>query len=187
MASVDADRGAVPAPGPGPSPEGDTGPDRPAARPPWFLAPAIVAGVLVLDQATKAWAASALADGPVRVVGGAVELVLSRNPGSAFSLFQGFTPLLAVVAAVVAVVLVRAVRDTEDPWTVVALSLVLAGALGNLADRVFRSPGFLHGEVVDFVSIGAWPSFNVADSAITVGAVALVVVTWRRGAPAGRG
>ncbi len=97
----------------------------------------------------KAWAVSALADGPVRILGSTVELSLSRNSGSAFSLFQGFTPLLALVAVVVAAVLVRAVRRTDDRWAVLALSLVLGGALGNLADRAFRSPGFLHGAVVD--------------------------------------
>ncbi len=159
---------------------------RARARPRLF-APLIVFGVVAADQATKAWAVSALADGPVRILGSTVELSLSRNSGSAFSLFQGFTPLLALVAVVVAAVLVRAVRRTDDRWAVLALSLVLGGALGNLADRAFRSPGFLHGAVVDFVSIGAWPSFNVADSAITVGAVTLVVVTWRRGLPADPG
>ncbi len=154
---------------------------------PRLLAPVIVAAVVVLDQVTKAWAVAALADGPVRIVGSTVELSLSRNSGSAFSLFQGVTPLLAVVAGVVAVVLVRVVRRTTDRWTVVALALVLGGALGNLVDRALRAPGFLHGAVVDFVSIGSWPSFNVADSAISVGAVALVVVTWRRGVPAAEG
>lgn len=135
----------------------------------------IVAGVVGLDQATKAWAVSALADGPESIIGSDVELHLSRNTGGAFSLFQGFTPLLAILAAVIAVVLVRAVRRAEDGWTVVALSLVLGGAVGNLTDRAFRSPGFLRGAVVDFVKVGDFPTFNVADSAITIGALLLVV------------
>ncbi len=62
---------------------------------------------------------------------------------------------------------------------VVGLSLVLGGALGNLSDRVFRDPGFLRGAVVDFVSVGAWPTFNVADSAITIGAVLIIWRGWR--------
>jgi signal peptidase II len=57
----------------------------------------------------------------------------------------------------------------------VALALVLGGALGNVSDRLFRAPGFLHGAVVDFIKVGSWPTFNVADSAITIGAVLLVV------------
>jgi signal peptidase II len=69
------------------------------------------------------------------------------------------------------------VRRTDDLVILVALSLVLGGALGNLFDRVFRSPGFLEGAVIDFVKVGSFPTFNVADSAITIGAVLLVVRT----------
>jgi len=93
---------------------------------------------------------------------------------------SGFTPLLAVLAAIVAVVLVRVAQRAKDPVMVVALSLVLGGALGNLIDRLFRAPGFLRGEVVDFVRVGAFPTFNVADSAITVGVAVLLLGTlWR--------
>jgi signal peptidase II len=141
----------------------------------WRLAAGVVGGIVVLDQATKAWAVRTLADGPESVVGSDVELRLSRNTGGAFSLFQGFTPLLALLAGAIAFVLVRAVRQAEDRWTVVALSLVLGGAVGNLVDRVFRAPGFLRGAVVDFVKVGSFPTFNVADSAITVGALLFVV------------
>jgi len=76
-------------------------------------------------------------------------------------------------------VLARIVRRSDDPWTVCALSLVLGGALGNLCDRVFRAPGFLRGEVVDFVRLGWFPTFNAADSAITIGAILLVLFGWR--------
>jgi signal peptidase II len=138
------------------------------------LATAIVVGVVVLDQLTKWWAVRDVADDPVRLFGD-VGFVVVRNTGSAFSLFQAFTPLLAVVAVVVAVVLVRTVRRTHDTLMVIGLSLVLGGALGNLIDRLSRSPGFLRGAVVDFVHVGEFPTFNVADSAITVG-VALIVI-----------
>jgi len=73
------------------------------------------------------------------------------------------------------VLLVRAVRRTRDPLMVIGLSLVLGGALGNLIDRLFRSPGFLKGAVVDFVHVGSFPTFNVADAAITIGAVIIVI------------
>jgi signal peptidase II len=142
-----------------------------------WLVIGIVLGVTLLDQLTKTWAVEELADGPLSIIGTDVELHLSRNTGSAFSLFQGFTPLLAVLAIVLAVVLVRAVRKTDDVVILVALSLVLGGALGNLFDRVFRSPGFLEGGVVDFVKVGSFPTFNVADAAITIGAVLLVLRT----------
>ena len=84
-----------------------------------------------------------------------------------------------MLAIVVAFVLVRAVRRADDPLMLVALSLVLGGAIGNLIDRLFRAPGFLRGEVVDFVHVGRWPTFNVADSAVTIGAMLLVVWAFR--------
>jgi len=146
---------------------------RPTGRP--LLATAIVLGVVVLDQLSKLWAVRELVDAPVTVIGDDIGFALTRNTGSAFSLFQAFTPLLAVVAIGVAVLLVRAVRRTRDTLMVIGLSLVLGGALGNLADRLFRSPGFLKGAVVDFVHVSSFPTFNVADSAITVGAVVIVI------------
>lgn len=139
------------------------------------LVAGIVVGVAALDQITKTWAEHALDDGPISIIGDDVELRLSHNTGSAFSLFQGFTPLLAVLAIVLAIVLVRAVRRTDDTIMLVALSLVLGGAVGNLVDRLARSPGFLEGAVVDFIRIDDFPTFNVADSAITIGAVLLVI------------
>ena len=111
---------------------------------------------------------------PVSLIGTTVEFRLSRNAGSAFSLFQTLTPLLAVLAVAIAVVLVRALRRTDDRTVVVALALVLAGAVGNLGDRVFRSPGWLRGAVVDFIHLDGWPTFNVADSAITIGVTLII-------------
>jgi signal peptidase II len=140
-----------------------------------IVAVAIVSGVVALDQLTKVWAVARLDDGPISVFGEDVELRLSRNRGGAFSLFQGFTPLLAVLAVVLAVLLVRALRRTDDMWMVVALALVLGGATGNLIDRMVRDPGLLRGAVIDFVRLDGWPTFNVADSAITIGAILLVV------------
>jgi signal peptidase II len=134
-----------------------------------------VLGVVALDQLSKLWAVRDLADGPITVIGDDIGFALTRNTGSAFSLFQAFTPLLAIVAIGVAVLLVRAVRRTRDPLMVIGLSLVLGGALGNLVDRLVRSPGFLKGAVVDFVHVGSFPTFNVADSAITVGAIIIVI------------
>ncbi|HUI49949.1 MAG TPA: signal peptidase II, partial [Acidimicrobiia bacterium] len=122
-------------------------------------------------------AVSALADGPKHVIGDFLVFDLARNSGSAFSRFQGYTPVLAVLAIVIAVFIARAVRRTADGWTLVALVLVLGGALGNLADRLARSPGFLRGHVVDFIAVGWWPVFNIADSCITIGAILLILRT----------
>src|SRR5262245_49197863 len=156
---------------------GADGSTRPSGRG-WLVA-AIVLGVVVADQLTKTWAVRELVDGPVELAGPDVAFRLSRNRGGAFSLFQGFTPLLALLAIVLAVVLVRALHRTRDPLVLVALALILGGAIGNLIDRLARDPGFLRGEVVDFVDVGRFPVFNVADSAITIGAVLLFVAVLR--------
>lgn len=144
----------------------------------------IAAVVLVLDVVTKV-AAVALLEGrePVRLLGGAVYLVLFRNPGAAFSMATGMTWLLTIVATVVVVVVLRIGRNLRSVWWGLGLGLVLGGALGNLVDRFLRSPGPLRGHVVDFVSVFAadgsvWPVFNVADSGVVCGAVLLVVLTF---------
>ena len=151
--------------------------------PPRWLAPAIVLGILVADQITKSWVVSAFSDAPLSIVGNDVELRVIRNAGGAFSLFTNATLVLALLALIMSVVLVRAVMQARDTWTVVALSLVLGGALGNLSDRIARSPGFLRGQVVDYVHVGPWPSFNVADAAVSTGVVLLLVLTLRHREP----
>ena len=132
--------------------------------------------IITLDQVSKSWVASALDDGEPRdVIGSLVHFQLTRNSGAAFSRFRGATPLLAVLAIAIAFVLARTLRKTSDAFTVLGMVLVLGGALGNLADRFFRSPGVLSGHVVDFVKVGSFPLFNVADSCITVGAILIAV------------
>jgi signal peptidase II len=146
-------------------------PKRPRRAP---LVSVAVALIVAADQVTKSIAVARWSDEPRHIVG-SIELLVTRNSGSAFSRFQSLTPLLAVGAILIAVLLARAARKASDRLTLCALVLLLGGALGNLADRFFRSPSFLHGSVVDFVNVGWWPVFNLADSCVTVGAVLLVV------------
>jgi signal peptidase II len=118
---------------------------------------------------------------PVEILGGLVYLQLVRNPGAAFSFATGYTWVLTIVAIVVVGVIVRVARRLRSTGWAVALGLVLGGALGNLTDRLFRSPGPLHGHVVDVVSLFApdgrvWPVFNLADSCIVTGGALLVVL-----------
>jgi lipoprotein signal peptidase len=136
---------------------------------------AVVALIVAADQATKSVAVARWSDRPLQILGSHVELLVTRNSGSAFSRFQNLTPLLAVGAIVIAIVLARAARTATDSVTLCALVLLLGGAVGNLTDRFVRSPGFLRGHVVDFVSVGWWPVFNLADSCVTVGALLLIV------------
>ena len=140
--------------------------------------PLIVGTILVLDQVTKSVMA-ARGSLPVSIIGTDVEFRVVRNAGGAFSTFTNATVVLALLAIGLTVWLVYTLRRTTDRLTVIALSLVLGGALGNLTDRLVRSPGFLRGHVVDFVHLGPWPSFNVADSAIDIGAVIFIIATFR--------
>ena len=151
------------------------------------LATAVALTVIVADQLSKWWAVSNLADNPLTLVGSYISFELSRNSGSALSLFQGFTPILAILAVILTVVLVRVIQRSEDLLSIFGLALILGGAVGNLIDRIFRAPGIFEGSVVDFIRVGSFPIFNIADSAITVGAVVVVVASFthggRRGAP----
>lgn len=139
---------------------------------------AIAATILVLDLVTKVIAVRFIDPGdPIEVVGDVVRLTLIRNPGAAFSMATGMTWLLTLVAIGVVIGVVKIGRTMRSPWWALGLGLVLGGALGNLIDRLFRAPGPLQGHVVDFVSVGWWPVFNVADSAIVCGAILLVALT----------
>ncbi|WP_433798342.1 signal peptidase II [Actinomycetospora sp. CA-084318] len=153
-------------------------PEQPASttprRLPLLVAVAVV--VLVVDLATKIAIVAAMVDGeriPL-LLDGTVSLVLVRNPGAAFSLATGMTWLLTLVAVAVVVGIARYARRMRSRGWAIALGLVLGGALGNLVDRFFRGPGPLQGHVVDFVSVGWWPVFNAADSAICLGGALLV-------------
>lgn len=130
---------------------------------------------------------AALDDRSFSLIGDFLALRLTRNPGAAFSSFQGGGPLLAVVAVVMAVVIVLALRSVERRAEAIALGAVMGGALGNLVDRLFRGDGLLDGHVVDFIDFSFWPTFNVADSAITLGVVALLVLSFIVGSADERG
>ena len=130
--------------------------------------------VVLLDQVTKSWAVSALADGRVIHVVGSLQFSLGFNSGFAFSQGQGMGPLVGIFAIIAVLFLLRAVSKATSQLSAVALCAIVAGAIGNIADRFFRGEGWLHGRVVDFIDVQWWPVFNVADSSITVGACALI-------------
>lgn len=153
------------------------GPPRPTAPRRLVLIGAIVAVVFVLDQVTKLIAVAHLeAQPPVRILGGVVYLSFTRNPGAAFGLGSEFTIIFPFVYLVVIGVIAYFAPKIRSVGWAIALALVMAGALGNLMDRIFRSPAPLRGAVVDFISVFApygekFAIFNVADSAISVGGV----------------
>ena len=135
----------------------------------------VAAAVLTLDVITKVLAVKLLTPGqPVSIIGDTVTWTLVRNSGAAFSMATGYTWVLTLVAIGVVVGIIWMGRRLVSPWWAVGLGMILGGALGNLADRFFRSPAPLRGHVVDFLSIGWWPVFNVADPAVVGGAILLV-------------
>ena len=130
--------------------------------------------VILLDQVTKSWAVSALADGRIIHVIGSLQFSLGFNSGFAFSQGQGMGPLVGIFAIIAVLFLLRAVRKATTQLSAMALCAIVAGALGNIVDRIFRGEDWLHGRVFDFIDVQWWPVFNVADSSITVGACALI-------------
>ena len=137
-----------------------------------------------LDLATKIWAVNNLsARNPVELLGSFFQLTLVRNPGAAFSFATGATIVFTIIslAAVIAIVY-YSVKITSLGWAT-ALGLLLGGVLGNLTDRLFRSPGFLKGEVIDWLELTHWPVFNLADSAIVVAAFLAIVLSIRNVGP----
>lgn len=138
------------------------------------LALLIVAFVAV-DQLTKSWAVSALDDGRTIDVVWTLRFALGFNSGIAFSQAQGLGPIVGIVALVAVAFLVRYMVKATHPLMAYGLAGILAGAIGNIADRLFRGDGFLHGKVVDFIDFQWFPIFNVADSCITIGAITLMI------------
>ena len=139
------------------------------------LAAVVAAFVVIVDQLTKSWAVSRLSRGDIHVIW-KLDFVLQYNTGGAFSLAQGWAPVIGAAAVVIVAILLASVRHARSNAVAVALGLVIGGALGNLSDRVFRSH---HGAVVDFIALHFWPTFNVADSCVVVGGVLLAVLMWR--------
>jgi signal peptidase II len=140
----------------------------------------IAAAVLALDITSKAIVVATLSDrAPVRLLGGLLTLRESRNSGAAFSIGTSMTVVFTLIAVGVIVFIVRTSRRIYSlPWAV-ALGLLLGGAMGNLTDRIFRSPGPFRGWVVDWIELPHWPVFNLADSAIVCGGVLMVVIAAR--------
>ncbi|MBJ7291643.1 MAG: signal peptidase II [Williamsia sp.] len=142
------------------------------------LLPAVAALILLLDLITKIVVVAVIDPRrPISIIGDTVTLRLVRNSGAAFSMATGYTWVLTVVALAVVIGIIRYSSRLRSPLWALGLGLILGGALGNLVDRLFRAPGPLRGHVVDFVSVGWWPVFNVADSAVVCGAVLLVALT----------
>ncbi|GGN69645.1 lipoprotein signal peptidase [Streptomyces albiflavescens] len=115
----------------------------------------------------------------IEIVGDWLKFEAIRNAGAAFGFGEAFTIIFTVIAAAVIVVIARLARKLYSlPWAI-ALGLLLGGALGNLTDRIFRSPGVFEGAVVDFIAPKNFAVFNLADSAIVCGGILIVLLSFR--------
>ena len=141
---------------------------------------AIAITALALDAISKAIVVATLPDRPpVRLLGGLLTLRILRNSGAAFNIGNGMTLVFTVIAAGVVVAILRYARKLRSlPWAI-TLGLLLGGALGNLADRLLRSPGVFRGHVVDWIELPHWPVFNLADASIVCGGVVAVLLASR--------
>ena len=154
---------------------------KPALRSHILLAYAVAGLVVIIDSATKRWAATALRDEPQTVIPGVLSFRFTENPGAAFSMFQNAGPFLGV-AAVIAVGLIGASLARPRPlYEVVGFGMIIGGALGNLIDRLARGEGFLDGHVIDWIQLPNFPTFNVADSSISLAVALLIIGSWRSG------
>lgn len=146
----------------------------------WWLVAVVV---IVADQATKLWAEAALDHGQPWVLTPFFNFTLSYNPGAAFSFLatQGgwqrwFFTVIALVVSLALIVWISRIARVREKWMeALALALILGGAIGNLYDRL------AYGHVIDFIVVHYqqhyWPAFNIADSAICVGAGLLILDT----------
>jgi signal peptidase II len=146
------------------------------------IAGSVAVAVVVVDQLTKSWAVRRLSHGDIHVVW-KLDLELTYNSGASFGLARGWAPVIGGIAVTVVVLLLSAVRHVRSDALTVALGLIVGGALGNLTDRLVRGH---HGAVVDFIALHFWPTFNVADSCIVIGAIAAALLVSRGDAMDGR-
>nr|WBO77438.1 signal peptidase II [Streptomyces sp. SBE_14.2] len=141
---------------------------------------AVAAFAYVIDLVSKMIVVAKLEHHePIEIIGDWLKFEAIRNAGAAFGFGEAFTVIFTVIAAAVIVVIARLARKLYSlPWAV-ALGLLLGGALGNLTDRIFRSPGVFEGAVVDFIAPKHFAVFNLADSAIVCGGILIVLLSFK--------
>lgn len=142
---------------------------------------AVILTVAAVDQGTKQFMLSWLTEGePVYVIGDWFRFYLLFNPGAAFSMGgEGSTWLFTTIQLAFVVGVAIAAPRIHDRGQAIGLAMIAGGALGNLIDRLFREPGFWFGHVVDFISVGDFAVFNLADASITCGVVVFIIFMFR--------
>jgi len=128
----------------------------------------------ILDRLTKFWVLDSLVNSPVTVIDNFFYFRYLENRGAAFSILQGKTILLITLTFIVTLILIFIIAKHKDKFLRTSLSLIVAGALGNLFDRIFRG-----GSVIDFIEFHfgshAFPTFNIADTLVVIGTILLAI------------
>ncbi len=143
----------------------------------WKLG-AIASVIIILDQFTKSLILKNIALGemiyPIPEFSSFFRFIHWYNTGVAFGMFQGMNDVFKVLAVIVSLIIIYFYpRIPENEWPLkIAMGMQLAGAIGNLIDRI------VVGYVVDFISVGNFPVFNIADASITMGVVVLIIGMW---------
>src|SRR5438046_1853126 len=138
---------------------------------------AIAGGVILADRLSKVWILSRFQLGQSLPLARYFWLTHVENTGTAFGMFQGNNKALLILSLVILGALLYGARGLSERgglWGALVVALVLGGAIGNLIDRIH------YHRVIDFLDFRVWPVFNIADSAITVGACALAIGLWRQ-------
>jgi len=138
--------------------------------------------IWLLDYLTKQWALRALPGKTIKF--SFLKFELTQNSGAAFGLGANSAGVLLGLFAIIAcaVTFYYSPKISNKYWALVA-AMVLGGALGNLTDRAFNSPGLLRGSVTDWILLPHWPNFNLADTAIVIAAILAFVLTYKNVAP----
>ena len=132
----------------------------------------IAGAVVLLDRFSKAWIRRHFQLGESRPITSWFYLTFVQNTGTAFGFFQGSNKALLIFACLILCVLLYGARGLSERggfWGALGVALVLGGAVGNLMDRIH------YGQVLDFLDFRIWPVFNIADSAITVGTISIMI------------
>lgn len=146
-------------------------------RRPLFITAAVV---VAFDLATKVWAVATLEnESNIQVIGTFLQFSFFRNPGAAFSIGTNVTWVFTIISIAVAIAILAISKNVVNRVWAIALGAMLGGALGNLIDRLFRSPEPFQGHVVDFILLPNYPMFNISDSAVVVGAITMVILSIR--------
>jgi len=138
----------------------------------------VAAAVVTADLLTKRYAALNFDGNPFEVVPGFFGFTYIENPGGAFGMFQDGGVIIGIAALIIAVVVVVALASDRPRLEIIALGLVVGGAVGNLVDRFARGDNVIDGSVIDWIELSIIPTFNIADASVTIAVALLLIHAW---------